>query len=202
MNELLQLSQQIDSSWLTVIHSYTSPALDWAAWLLSSGAWLGACWWALCIVLWVRGYRLLAAQMVIAMLFAAVGAEGLKLMSHRLRPSDLMPQYVHLPLPNLPDSRWAFPSGHVALSAAAVMTAFFSPYKKLAWMLVPVVIAIGWARIYQGVHWPSDVVARLVIGILAASLAAIVSKGLARQSFFSDAGSPRPVAQQRSGSTT
>jgi membrane-associated phospholipid phosphatase len=198
MSQLQMICHQIDAAVLAAVHSYASPLLDWAAWSLSTIGWLGACWWALSVVLWFRGYRWLAAQLVIAMLFAAFGTELLKHFSHRARPSELMPQFVHLPLPNLPDSRWAFPSGHVSLAAAAAMSIVLSHYKKWAWLLIPLALLIGWSRLYQGVHWPTDVLAGLVVGSLAAVVALVVSAVIQKQWVLRNARNPAPAGQQHS----
>jgi len=175
---------QIDAAWMIALHSVTNPALDWAAWLLSTIGWMGACFWVLAAVLWVRGYRLLATQVVIALVLGAIAAEVLKHGFHRVRPSELMPQFVHLPLPSLHDSRWSFPSGHATLAMAAAMAVVFSTHKRWAWLLVLGALLIGWARIYQGMHWPSDVVAGWIIGIIAGLAAVIVSILFENNSLF------------------
>ena len=60
---------------------------------------------------------------------------------------------------------FSFPSGHASVFFA-IATAIFCFNKK--WGIVSFIIAIlvGVARIYVGVHWPIDVVAGALIGIL------------------------------------
>jgi undecaprenyl-diphosphatase len=63
----------------------------------------------------------------------------------------------------------SFPSGHAATSfaAATVLTAF-APRFAPAWYLLA--LAIGFARIYVGVHYPLDVVGGAALGIVIALL--------------------------------
>jgi undecaprenyl-diphosphatase len=185
MHSFPLMISQIDAAWMVAFHSVTNPVLDWAAWLISTISWAGACWWVLAAVLWVRGYRLLAAQVVVALVIGAVSVEVLKHLLHRLRPSELMPQFLHLALPNLYDSRWSFPSGHSTLAMAAAMAVVFSTHKRSAWLLVIAALLVGWARIYQGVHWPSDVIAGWIIGIIAGLVAVLVSVIFEKNALFS-----------------
>jgi undecaprenyl-diphosphatase len=57
----------------------------------------------------------------------------------------------------------SFPSGHAASAVAgALSVGRMLPAARLVWW--PLGAAIALSRIYVGVHWPSDVVAGLVIG--------------------------------------
>ncbi|MFA5099000.1 MAG: phosphatase PAP2 family protein [Candidatus Paceibacterota bacterium] len=71
------------------------------------------------------------------------------------------------------DSGGSFPSGH----ATAFFSLFLALYyftKQNNWSMKPIwwslgiIIAMGIARIFVGVHWPSDVLAGAVIGLLSA----------------------------------
>ena len=99
------------------------------------------------------------------MLLADVSSEFLKHLYGRPRP-DLVPHgsYVYSA---------SFPSGHSTLSAATFLTlamliSSLEPNRAtkimvfvLAFMLV---FAIGFSRVYLGVHWPSDVLAGWCLG--------------------------------------
>ena len=65
----------------------------------------------------------------------------------------------------------SFPSGH-ACAAMAGVTAYFiwSKNKKVSWLWFLYPIIIGASRIYLCVHYPSDVFAGLLVGIIAAFL--------------------------------
>jgi undecaprenyl-diphosphatase len=192
MHSLSTMVSQIDMAWLAALHLFTNPVLDWAAWLISSISWMGACFLVLAAVLWIKGYRLLAVQIVVAMMVAGLGAELLKHVVHRVRPADVLPQFVHLPVPNLHDSHWSFPSGHTTLAMAAAMAVVFGTHRSQSWWLVAVAILVGWARVYQGVHWPSDVLFGMILGIGAAMISVVFSLVLENYPLFQ-----RPMPKER-----
>lgn len=62
----------------------------------------------------------------------------------------------------------SFPSGHTSAAMAGV-TAFFCASKKkgVAWLFYLYPIILGFSRLYLCVHFPSDVIAGAVVGIIA-----------------------------------
>lgn len=133
----------------------------------------GWLWYGLGIILLLDG----GAQR-----FVAVGAAGsaailgivvfkaLKLLSQRPRPYHLEP---HCWSNVLPPDRFSFPSGHTmtAFSVALVVSYFYPP---LEWPLVFLAISIAFSRIVLGMHFLSDVLAGIVLGV-ALGCAAITS---------------------------
>jgi undecaprenyl-diphosphatase len=106
-----------------------------------------------------------AAILTGTVLAAVVSSEGLKHLYGRPRP-DLVPHgsYVYSA---------SFPSGHSTLSAATFLTlamliASLEPNrgtKAMVFVLAGLLIlAIGFSRVYLGVHWPSDVLAGWCLG--------------------------------------
>jgi undecaprenyl-diphosphatase len=106
-----------------------------------------------------------AAILAGAVLLADISSEGLKLIYDRPRP-DLVPHgsYVYSA---------SFPSGHSTLSAATFLTlatliASLEPNRGTKIMVyvlaMLLVLAIGFSRVYLGVHWPSDVLAGWSLG--------------------------------------
>ncbi|HEY2351743.1 MAG TPA: phosphatase PAP2 family protein [Candidatus Acidoferrum sp.] len=105
--------------------------------------------------------------------FAAVTAAGsaalggvlifkaLKHLSHRMRPCQLEP---HCWSKILPPDRFSFPSGHTmtAFSIALVLSYF---YPGLEGMLFFVALSIAFSRIVLGMHFLSDVLAGIVLGV-------------------------------------
>ena len=60
-----------------------------------------------------------------------------------------------------PEHTFSFPSGHAMDTAALAAALFFVlPRYRRLWALAPLfALSVGWARMYLGVHFPSDVLA-------------------------------------------
>ena len=83
----------------------------------------------------------------------------------RPRPFDVMDVRLIDARPDSP----SFPSAHAAMSAAGALSAarIFPHASGILW---PAAVVIAIARVYLGVHWPSDVVAGFALGLAAAWL--------------------------------
>ncbi len=57
----------------------------------------------------------------------------------------------------------SFPSAHAANCFAMAMLAFLF-YRRSAWFMVPLAAAVSFSRVYNGVHYPSDVCAGAILG--------------------------------------
>ena len=66
----------------------------------------------------------------------------------------------------------SMPSAHAANWFAATM-ALFLFYRKSLWFTLPMALAVSFSRLYNGVHYPSDVLAGAIIGAGYAAAAAI-----------------------------
>ena len=100
-----------------------------------------------------------AADGLATLLKVAVG-------SHR--PSD------GAPLIAIPHTD-SFPSGHTATSfACATVLAVLVPRAAPAFYVLA--LAIGYSRIYVGVHWPLDVVGGAVVGVATALLLLAIAR--------------------------
>lgn len=65
------------------------------------------------------------------------------------------------------ESGYSFPSGHAAFYFALSMAVYLYN-KKLGVILFVVSLIMGIARIYAGVHWPSDILGGIVVGVITA----------------------------------
>ena len=87
----------------------------------------------------------------------------LKPLVGRIRPCDVN-EAVNLLIAHPTD--FSFPSGHTGASFAAVSALYFSKYRLWVSSLV-LAILIAFSRLYLYVHYPSDVLAGMLIGIMA-----------------------------------
>lgn len=109
---------------------------------------------------------------LIALLFSGLMVFLLKHLIHEPRPFVSFAD-VHLLV--VEDDPLSFPSGHTT-STLAVVTFFILNMKELAKkhyriidvLLVIFAIAIPFSRIYVGVHYPVDVIAGFIVGIVGA----------------------------------
>ena len=62
-----------------------------------------------------------------------------------------------------PPGEFSFPSGH-SVSSAAAATVLALSNKKFGWVAVPLAALIAFSRLYLTVHFPTDVIAGLLLG--------------------------------------
>ena len=134
--------------------------LDHISLFLSRVGTLGLIWVLIAIVLAVAWRRPWLAFYVIASVATAdMLANFIKLVVHRHRP------FEHQIGPS--ERTHSFPSGHTATSfAAATALSYFAPRYRPAFYALAVLI--GLSRLYNGVHYPTDVLAGAVLGVLVA----------------------------------
>ena len=121
-------------------------------------------------VLLVRGYRdrqndgkRLVACAIMLVVSVAVADQlshrFLKEVIQRARPYEVLANVYQL----VGSGGGAFPSNHALNSAvvAVILSAFFPRLRALWWSYAAI---IGLSRIYCGVHYPSDVLGRFIIG--------------------------------------
>jgi len=141
----------------------------WIHGIFATVSWLGngTLWYGMIVGLAIGGGavgRRAAAHM------AAVGLAGLLVytpLKHRTLRERPFVSHDNISSGLAPLDRFSFPSGHtlhaVAFSAIAV-----SYFPALAWILTPFAALTGVSRIVLGLHYPSDVIAGAVIGLLLA----------------------------------
>ena len=139
-------------------------------WLMVLVSWLGnggAIWALLCFVLLCRHQtRRLGLSMVFSLLIELVFCTMLKNIFARPRPFSFQ-RDAELLIPDPTD--WSFPSGHTASSFAAVFALHDAGWK----LTVPTSILaslIAISRMYLFVHYPSDIIAGLILGLICGHL--------------------------------
>lgn len=123
----------------------------------------GIFWYCLMLSLLV-GYRAAALipvfHMVAAGLASTILYKWLKHKTHRPRPYYRNPG---ISCGIAPLDQFSFPSGHT-LHAVAFSVVALVYYPDLAWLLLPFTALVAVSRLVLGLHYPSDVLAGIVIG--------------------------------------
>jgi len=158
-----------DTDGLLWLHAHTAPLLDSLSRALNV---LGGPWVTypvlilLPALLWLTGRRRPALFMAAAFWMGTALQWGLKLLYSRPRP-HLWPTDIHV-------SGWSFPSGHAtAASALALILTLLSWRTPRRWMaltagLLYAALMAG-SRVVLGVHYPTDVLAGMLVGVLSVS---------------------------------
>ena len=162
--------QNIDFYLSQTLRSMHTPAVDVVANALTDVTYGGLLWWVLAIVLWMRNHKLLAIEIIFALIIAVIEVSVFKHIFHRARPTvlTLTEHFRHLQM--LTADSYSFPSGHTLLAFAAtgVIQINFPDWRGKA--ALATAVAIGIARVYEGWHWPTDVLAGMILGLITAYL--------------------------------
>ncbi len=130
----------------------------------------GFLWILICLLLLIlRKYRSIGYRAAASLLISAVLANVvLKHLFLRLRPFYTYPALTPLVHPSSP---YSFPSGHTSSSfAVAFLLCMYLP-KKYSLPAIIIAALIGFSRLYLGVHYPSDILAGILVGALSAWIA-------------------------------
>lgn len=141
------------------IHTTSRPQLDIFASLLTK---LGVFWGvfpvaiAIALILSIKRKWRSLAYLILTLLGSIIINCTAKILLHRVRP--------HLWESPAPEMDYGFPSGHAMSSMTLVVALIILTWgTRWFWSVVIVgtlfVVAIGWTRLYLGVHYPSDILA-------------------------------------------
>lgn len=148
---------------LNAIHGLSGPVMDRVMQAVAVVTSHGAVWVLLsCILMCDRRLRPAGVAMLLCMLGGGtVLCDGImKPVICRERPVV----FAHFPLLVEPPSSYSFPSGHstVAFSAATALSMF---RRRLGPLIMFPAAFVAFSRLYLFVHWPTDVVAGILLGI-------------------------------------
>lgn len=164
----------IEFTFLDWLHQFTHPVMDALAVFFNWAGMHGELWILFGVLLLVRRpTRKAGLAMLLALLFYLLAGDMiLKPLFARPRPCDLNP-LVQL-LVARPNGH-SFPSGHTS-SAFAAAGALFFQNRRLGVPALVLAAFIGFTRLYLYVHFPTDVLAGVVLGLaLGAAASALVN---------------------------
>ena len=153
-------------------------------WLMTGFSYLaegGAVWIVLGVVLlFFRKTRAAGAALLASLLIGwVIGGFVIKPLVQRVRPCNINTDVL---LAVKRPSSYSFPSGHSITSgaAAAVMLA---THRKIGWAVLPVALLVMFSRLYHYVHYPTDVLAGALLGVLTAVVVLLIMRktGLERK---------------------
>lgn len=162
---MLELITQIDFSILDFIQeNLRSEFMDKFMVFLSLIGEGGIVWFAIALpMLFFKKSRVCGVVMILSMgITLLLGEFFLKNLIGRVRPCNInteIEMLVHRP------SSFSFPSGHTSSSFASATT-IFQCNKKYGAIALVLAFLIGFSRLYNYVHFPTDVLAGMLFGIL------------------------------------
>ena len=128
----------------------------------------GSVWIALLVALPLLGGRPAVRP---ALIMAGVGVIGIvlyKLLKQTLVRERPFITHSGISLHGSPLDRYSFPSGHT-LHAVAFTWQAVAHFPALGWVLVPFTCLVAASRVVLGLHYPSDVLAASLIGVMLAT---------------------------------
>lgn len=175
MEILLDIIRSVDYNILLLIaDKLRGGVLDPVMTVLSLMGNGGAVWIATAVLLLIfRKTRRAGVAMLLALAAGyVIGNLCIKELVMRPRPF-----VTHSDLTALldPGDPWSFPSGH-ALSSFAAATALWCFHKKAGALALVLAALIAFSRLYASVHYPTDVLAGMLIGIALGHAAAFLTE--------------------------
>ncbi|MCR4615429.1 MAG: phosphatase PAP2 family protein [Clostridiales bacterium] len=138
----------------------------------------GLFWIILALVLCMtKKYRRVGLIMAVAIILDGVSVNLiLKNVFERPRPFDLEAWKGVFQYPELikKPSDYSFPSGHTVVCFAGAVSLFAADKKWMGVAGIILAILVGFSRIYLHVHYCTDVLAGIVIGILCGVIAMLI----------------------------
>lgn len=137
------------------------------------------------VLLFIKKYRKIGFAVIAALLVMEIGNNLiLKELFARPRPFNLtgteydwwneiykFPEIVSRP------SSWSFPSGHTSSAfAAAIAVLFYN--RKIGIPVTLFAFIMGFSRIYVEVHYPTDVLFGILVGVIYALIGVLITKYL------------------------
>jgi membrane-associated phospholipid phosphatase len=149
--------------------SLSNPFFDWLMPILSGGN--NAMRWfvplAIAVVIAMLCFGKTRARLCALMIFLVI-AIGDPLIVNTVKHAVARPRPCITLFPDVIErlgctETGSMPSAHAANWFAMTMVAFLF-YRKSIWLMLPMALAVSFSRVYNGVHYPSDVLAGAILG--------------------------------------
>lgn len=169
-NILLWIQQYLRQSWLTPAMKFITALGDY-----------GLIWIILTLILLIRQpTRKIGLQCTISLILTSLVVNiGIKPAVARIRPYEMIPGLTLL-VRRAVD--YSFPSGHSAASFAVAWVIFRNAPKKYGIPVLILAFLISLSRLYVGIHYPTDVLCGILIGIFFAWLSMRLFRKRSRKS--------------------
>lgn len=151
-----------------ISENFRHPVLDKILVFVTNLGEAGAIWFAAAIVLlFFKKTRKIGAITIASLLLCALLNEVIiKNIVQRARPfvtNDFIELIIKKP------NSYSFPSGHTAMSfAAAGVWVRFTENKRYKLIFIALALLMSFSRLYLMVHYPTDVLAGIVVGLFSA----------------------------------
>lgn len=160
--------QKLDDKVIDNIIKYRSPLKNRIMIAASSAGNMGIIWFAICMPFLIYApWRPTGVNIIFSLAFTQLLCEViLKHIVRRERPVWKLPdqeQLIHRP------KYYSFPSGHTSASFCVVAVAFFRCQPLVVFIILFCAVMIALSRVYLRVHYLSDVLVGMVLGLLCGS---------------------------------
>jgi undecaprenyl-diphosphatase len=173
INRFLAYGQSVDARLFEAAYNRRGrKSVDGLMWLLSrSGD--GPLYVALALLLYVGQAPRLGAFLTACLVAFGIERTCYLVLKNLFRRARPFTRFAHVRQAIDPMDRYSFPSGHAAASCvmATLIAGFYPPFGLPAYLYS---YTVAYSRIYNGIHYPADVVAGLLLGYACARLALVV----------------------------
>lgn len=172
LNALKRINK-FDNYILCLIKKYVqNEYLDILMPIITSMGNLGAIWIIIAAIISLDGtHRLIGFVVIFTLIISTILGEGIiKNIVRRVRPCNV---YNNGSLLISKPLSYSFPSGHT-LSSFAVSEMLFIYYPEYRFIFMTIAVLIALSRIYLYVHYPTDIIAGIILGTLCSKFILIV----------------------------